>query len=50
MLSVYFHVMHGVISGPKVIKNKAKLCSGPASRVQIVNVCTVDMQSSNKQE
>ena len=30
--------------------NKAKLCCGPASRVHIFNVLTVDMQSSNIQE
>ena len=30
--------------------HKAKLCSGPASRVHIVNVFTVDMKNSNKQE
>ena len=42
-----------VISGTLVSEmfyNKIKLCSGPASRERIVNVKTVDMQSSNKQE
>ena len=44
------HFLNDVVNDAESTQNKTKLCSGPASRVHIVNVFTVDMKKSNKQE